>query len=240
MGMKHVLGGMVYRATPMSWRAFSVLRWEVEAAYQRLANALNPRFRREIAALRTKTGLSINLASGGKGKPGWVNTELRAGHADNALPIDLRRPLPFADASAKRILAEHVIEHLDFYYEVPSLFSECRRVLEAGGVLRVIVPDVALYCEAYVQRSKGAFKQLGWDLDTLPENIYTPMNILNHVFHQGGEHLFGWDWETMELWLRKAGFREVTRASFGISVDPELAIDQENHRPYSLYVDATK
>jgi hypothetical protein len=66
------------------------------------------------------------------------------------------------------------------------------------------------------------------------------MNILNHVFHQGGEHQFGWDWETMELCLKKAGFTEVIRQSFGVSVDPELAIDQENHRPYSLYVDARK
>jgi predicted SAM-dependent methyltransferase len=237
MNLKQAANWTLFHATPGSWRVFSTLRFEARAAYQRAVMALSPQHHRQIAALRKQTGLSINLGSGGKGKPGWVNTDLQAYRYDNGLPVDIRKPLPFASGSARRILAEHVIEHIDFHYEVPSVFAECYRVLEKGGVFRVIVPDLALYCHAYVN---GGFKELGWDLANLPADIPTPMCILNHVFHQGGEHLFGWDWETMELCLKRAGFSQVVRSQFGVSLDHELAIDQENHKPYSLYVEAVK
>ena len=68
----------------------------------------------------------------------------------------------------------------------------------------------------------------------------TPMELVNHVFHQGGEHCFGWDYTTMEFALRRAGFVQVIKQSYKQSLDPVLIIDQPNHAPYSLYVDAVK
>lgn len=64
--------------------------------------------------------------------------------------------------------------------------------------------------------------------------------MINHIFHQSGEHLFAYDFETLSWALRHAGFREIVKQSFRQSCDPELAIDQENHAPYSLYVEARK
>jgi hypothetical protein len=84
------------------------------------------------------------------------------------------------------------------------------------------------------------FETLGWKLDELPADIHTPIHIVNHVFHQGGEHFFGWDFETMDWALRQAGFGIVVRRGFRVSSDPALAIDQANHAPYSLYAEAVK
>jgi len=237
MRVKQALGKVLFRATPGSWRTLRLMRYETAAIYQRAANAVNPRFRLKVLQLRRRTGLSINLGAGPFGREGWVNADLEC---PGNLHLDIRKPLPFADRSARRILAEHIIEHLDFYHEVPRLLRECHRVLEPGGVLRVIVPDMALYCRAYVSETPVAFERLGWDLEKLPKDIPTPMAILNHVFHQGGEHLWGWDWVTMALALKEAGFGDITRQSYGVSVDPELAIDREDHRAYSLYADARK
>jgi predicted SAM-dependent methyltransferase len=241
MTVRQAIGGMLYTVTPGSWRVFCTMRREVEAVVRRARNRFNPEYQRRVFLLRNMKGLSLNLGSGGKGKDGWVNADLQAYKYDNGLPLDIRKPLPFADGSAKRIMAEHVVEHLDYHYEVPNFLKECYRVLEPGGVLRVVVPDAEQFCIAYVLRKRpGHFAGLGWDLNFLPATVPTPMAIVNHVFHQGGEHQFGWDYETMELSLMKAGFQEQELMGYKESLDPELAIDQENHRAYSLYVDARK
>jgi predicted SAM-dependent methyltransferase len=113
-------------------------------------------------------------------------------------------------------------------------------VLKPGGVARIVVPDLELYIAAYMSRDPAKWAALGWDMQALPHDIYTPMHVLNHTFHQEGEHLFGYDFETLEFVLRRAGFSQVHRAAFGQSLDPQLAIDQHNHAIYSLYVDAVK
>jgi len=165
---------------------------------------------------------------------------MHAHPSDQSIALDIRRALPLSDGSADIILAEHVLEHLDVVEDVPLFLKECFRVLAYGGVLRVIVPDCEKYCRAYADTDQSAFLQLGWDIDNLPADMPTKMYILNHQFQQGGEHLFGWDFETIYLFLKKAGFGSVEKMGYKVSVNQDAAIDQENHARYSLYVDAVK
>jgi len=240
MTLKQKIGKALPEWTGLSRRTIDIIRFEVGCAGQRLRNALSPAYHRKIAALQERSDLSVNFGSGGRGLDGWINIDAVGRHQDLYVAHDIRRPLPFRDGSVRRILAEHVVEHLDFRDDVPRVFAEFHRVLEPGGVARIIVPDAARYMAAYVGKSTGDFQALGWDLGNLPSDIYTPAHIVNHVFHQGGEHYFGWDFETMDWALRRAGFQEVLRQSYRVSRDPELAIDQANHAPYSLYVEAVK
>jgi SAM-dependent methyltransferase len=76
--------------------------------------------------------LKLNFGCGTNRLAGWDNFDSE---------IDIARPLPFVNASAEFILAEHVVEHVP-YGEALLFFRECRRVLKAGGVLRVAVPSV--------------------------------------------------------------------------------------------------
>lgn len=237
--VKHRIGKVVLPMLPFNRRTFDILRWEFRMLTVRIGNKISPSHHRTVRALRAKTGLSVNIGSGGKGLEGWVNIEgLPA--ADSVLTLDVRRPLPLADGSAVRVLAEHIMEHLDFRSDALALAREAHRVLAPGGVFRVVVPDCERYIRAYVARDQTAFADLGWDIDQPADDIFTPMHIVNHQFHQEGEHLFGYDFETMMLLLQKAGFSRVERMSFGQSLDPDLAIDQPNHAPYSLYVDAVR
>lgn len=240
MTLKQKLGRLAMRATPVNRRTFGILRFEIGCIWQRIRNLLSPAYHWKIRALKSRTGLSVNFGSGGRGLPGWINVDVRPHHRDQYVALDLRKRLPFADGSVRRILAEHVIEHLDFLEDIPGVFSEFYRILERGGVARIIVPDAERYAGAYAKRSVQEFQSLGWNLQSLPGDIFTPMHILNHVFHQGGEHCFGWDLETMEWALRRAGFKEISRMSFRVSRDAELGIDQPNHAPYSLYVEAVR
>jgi predicted SAM-dependent methyltransferase len=236
--LKSKIGRVVIPLLPVNRRTFDIFRYELQALITILTN-FNPLTLRKMRELKRSRGLSINVASGGYGLTGWVNIELRR-QRDTTICLDIRRKLPFAAESASRIFAEHVIEHLDFREDIPRLFRDFHRILTPHGVLRIIVPDAEQFLEAYVHKDKRLWRKLGWDIDRLPDDIYTPLHVINHIFHQSGEHLFAYDFETLKWALQQAGFLTVLRQSFGTSVDPELAIDRKVHRPYSLYVDAVK
>ena len=237
--VKHRIGKVLLPLMPVNRRTFDILRYELHAARMRFGNRLSLRQRRTIRRLANARDLSVNLGSGGTGLDGWVNVEFRR-MKDTVLQLDLRHPLPLANESARRVFIEHVLEHLDFRRDAPALVREAYRVLQPGGTFRVIVPDMEKYARAYVSGKHSDWNKVGWNLDAMPADIYTPMHILNHSFHQEGEHLFGYDFETMQWLLRQAGFTMIAKMAFRQSVDPELAIDQDEHRKYSLYVDAVK
>lgn len=54
--------------------------------------------------------------------------------------VDLTAGLPFPDRCARRILAEHVVEHLPFPSGLKFL-AECHRLLSDDGRLRLSFPD---------------------------------------------------------------------------------------------------
>ena len=76
--------------------------------------------------------MKLNLGCGGNSLPGWTNHDM---------DVDLTRPLPYSDLTVSKIFAEHVIEHLTSS-EMMDFFSECYRVLEPTGTLRVVFPDI--------------------------------------------------------------------------------------------------
>lgn len=238
--LKHTIGRILIPMLPLNRRTFDILRFEFGCIGQRLKNACSPVYHAKIRKLRSRRDLSLNLGSGGYGLPGWINIDARAGHKDIYIAYDIRRPLPFRDAQVKRIFAEHVIEHIDFRHDIPRVLKEFYRILQPGGIVRIIVPDAARFLSAYTHGSEKEFADLGWDIRKLPSDIYSPMHIVNHIFHQGGEHLFGWDYETMQFALARAGFEKVKQQSFRASDDPQLAIDRQQHAAYSLVIEATK
>jgi predicted SAM-dependent methyltransferase len=237
--LKHRIGKYILPAIPVNRRTFEILRREINSVTLRICNTLSPRYHIRKNKLSRMTELSVNFGSGGRGLANWINTDI-GNHADTYIRVDIRRPLPFATGSVKRVLAEHVVEHIDFRHDVPNFLSNVYEILQPNGVIRIIVPDGERFLAAYVMNDKEKWEELGWDLDRMPADIYTRMHIVNHIFHQEGEHNFAYDFETLKYSLERAGFQKVIKQKFKVSVDRELAIDQENHRQYSLYVEAIK
>jgi predicted SAM-dependent methyltransferase len=233
------IGGVLVGRLGMSRRSLNIIRHEVRTMRIAFGNMFNHRKRATIDRMQKSLELSVNIGSGGCGLPDWVNVDVSPG-PNTTILLDIRKRLPFADGSVRRLFSEHVIEHLDFAEDIPNVFAEFHRVLAPGGVLRIIVPDAGRFLTAYVQKDRSQWQSLGWELDVFPADIHSSMHVVNHIFHQGGEHLFGYDFDTMSLMLRKAGFKTVLQQPFGVSVDPALAIDQEIHKHHSLYVDAVR
>ncbi len=191
---------------------------------------------------RTARDLWLNLGAGDKGRTGWINVDIYPLCGVNCV-YDCRKQLPFPDGSARAIFCEHFFEHLDYTEEVPCFLSECRRVLQPDGVLRLIVPDTERYLHAYAQGGWEPLRRLrsmGSDnYDThLRTTYHTRMELVNAVFRQGHEHKFAYDYETLAFVLHHAGFRQVCRQQFGISQLSGLAIDLPERAPESLYVEA--
>lgn len=66
-------------------------------------------------------------------------------HGLNLVQGDLNAPLPFADEQFRCVIALSVLEHLLYGCH---FLQECRRVLEPGGVLVLLTPNIATYFTA--------------------------------------------------------------------------------------------
>jgi len=120
--------------------------------------------------------IRVNLGCGLITPSGWVNVDgsfnarlakhpilRRALHALHATSPDkikvawnpeilihnLRKPLPFRAGSVGAIYSSHLLEHL-YHEEGQQLIRESYRVLARGGVLRIVVPDLASIVQEYL------------------------------------------------------------------------------------------
>ena len=190
------------------------------------------RTRKNLAALPSKD-LCINLGCGPVPLAGWVNLDIaRAPHVD--VVWDIRRGLPFADESCAVIFSEHVIEHLS-KEDAGKLLGECRRVLQRGGVLRLSTPDAARYLRSYA----GDREFLRHP--SFPQKTETPLERVQIMMREGGQHLWVYDAESLLLLLQRAGFTSCVEQEFGVSQHPRLQhIDTQARAFESFYVEAVK
>ena len=241
MTWKHRLGEWIYARFRVTRFFVELVRTEVNATIVAFKNTVLPGRRRRLRKLRKLKGVRVNVASGPFVLPGFVNLDLQSIHPD-VIEYDCRWSLPFTDATVTGIRVEHFFEHLEPRQELPAFLAECHRVLGTGGVLRIVVPDVERYVRAYCSDGadgENAFASLGVP-SPFPEDLPTRMDVVNHAFHQWHEHRWGYDFETLEHRLTQAGFSNIERMEYQRSLDDELAVDRDEHAPYSLYVDAIK
>lgn len=236
--LKHRIGKLLLPWLPISEKSIRLIRFELNALITRLCVRFWPATKRKLKNINAGAPISLNLGSGGRGKPDWINIDIVRHHADQSVACDIRFGLPFKDMHAERIFAEHVLEHLEFGSEAPRLLADCYRVLKPGGWIRIIVPDGKRWLEAYVYGDNARWKDLGFA--ELPADMPTRMAMINHVFHQNGEHQFAYDFESMYHLLSNAGFTHITESCFGAAKDAENCLDRPEHAPYSLYIDAQK
>ena len=227
---------LVLKALPFNRRAFDILRHEFAALRARSLSVIIPSRIAALRSVRCQSSLKVNLGAGGQSPKGWVEVDVRR-HGRNSIPWDIRNGLPFASGSVSKFYLSHVLEHVDFYGDAPRLLSECRRCLEPKGIIRIVVPDAAKFIKAYLDDNLEGWRALGFE--ALPDDMPTRMCILNHVFSQKGEHLFAYDFETLEYLLASVGFSRIELSGYRLSSIFDKELDLSCHKAYSLYVDAS-
>lgn len=237
--VKQRLGACLIPRLPVNPVLFRQIRLELNATWVRFLGAVHPGWRRRRRELQRRKGVLVNIGCGPFGQPDWVNLDLFT-HEGTTMRADSRRPLPLGASSCRGIHVEHYFEHLEAGRERPAFLAECRRCLEPGGVLRIIVPDARKYAAAYLADGWRELNTIGCGGD-LPEGAFaTKMEALNHVFLQEGEHYGGIDEELLRRTLERSGFVDITLQAWGRGAFPGGCIDREQHRPYSLYMEARK
>ncbi len=164
----------------------------------------------------------LHVGCGRENKVGFINIDLLGASAD--VFLDLAHGIPLPDHSVDGIFHEHVLGHLP--NRVGYRFMvESRRVLNAGGVLRVGVPDAGLCLNSYAGKADP-----GW-----AESKPVPMLAVEDFFY---EHkiIAMYDEEKLTAVMRVAGFATAERKDYG---DTSLPVVPDTPRRSSgtLYVE---
>ncbi|MFI4999599.1 MAG: class I SAM-dependent methyltransferase [Reyranellales bacterium] len=237
--LKQRLGAWMIPRMPVNPWVFRTFRVELNAMMVRSLGHIHLGWIAQRRALARQKGLLVNIGCGPFGQQGWTNLDLFQAPGVT-MRADCRRRFPLADGSARGIHVEHYFEHLEPTTERPRFLAECRRCLEPGGVLRIIVPDMRKYIDAYIAPGWQTLNEIGCGGERPQAAFATKMEALNHVFVQEGEHYGGFDAEYLRRTLEQAGFTDIEQLGWRQGRFPGGAIDREQHRPYSLFMEAIR
>ncbi|MEI7895990.1 MAG: methyltransferase domain-containing protein [bacterium] len=151
---------------------------------------------------------------------------------------DILKGLPLADSSVEVLYSSHVLEHLD-RQEVEAYLREARRILCPGGILRLVVPDLAMIINKYNENH---------DADAFVTEIYLSQ-LRPRTFTQRlratvvGSRIHQWvyDGASLSAVLMKNGFIDPTVLKPGETTIPDPGeFNLSERADVSLYVEARK
>lgn len=178
----------------------------------------------------------LHLGCGAKRVQGWLNVDVVGSDYD----VDLGgERLPWGDEVFEAIVSQHFIEHIELTKELLPLLSELHRVLRSGKEIWLSCPDIEKICRSYnehkmldlLEDRKSRFPD--WSLGDIPTS-----HMINHLFHQGGEHKNLYDFALLSWALEKSDFcnvKQVTHVDF-LSRFPEFPPREDDLQ--SIYVKA--
>ena len=113
--------------------------------------------------------------------------------------------LPFEDSTVDLIYASHVIEYFN-RKEVINLLKEWNRVLKAGGVIRLAVPDFRALATLYLTEES-------FTLDNAIGPLYGQMQMKNNTIY----HKTTYDYESLKKILLQSGFDQIKKFDWRIT-----------------------
>lgn len=187
----------------------------------------------------------------------WVNVDVNPEWGDIVVDFTDFSGIPLEKASVRCIYGSHVFEHVNPWV-ADDLFAECARVIETGGVMRIVLPDVQRSIKAYLneesdfplfeRRRRRAKEMYGIDytlFDCLLEDFVSRSGQRDLLGKNPLAHQNAWDFDRISRDLQRAGFSRVERSDFRQSSIPEFSFEgtypaEANEYDRSLYVEAVK
>ena len=117
--------------------------------------------------------------------------------------------------------------------------AEINRVLEKGGVLRILTPDLEKICKAYAKKDKNFFKKALEEDENIRTDLGLGGMLMNFIvspgqdtallnrnldkFISGYAHLYSYDYNMLSIILKKFGFIP-SKANFNDSKIKEMRV----------------
>lgn len=150
--------------------------------------------------------------------------------------VDISQSLPFPDASVECLFCEEVLSQIDPLACVGFL-RECVRVLRAGGVVRVLTPDLARFARAYLEHPEWLVAI--WDTHVaIPLHAGTAAEVFNIGMRGVGP--FVYDRVILGRLAAEAGMR-MHESGFNQSLHPAMrGIDMRSpEETLTMYLEFT-
>jgi hypothetical protein len=162
----------------------------------------------------------------------WINADRDARFGVDVAG-DLSVGLPLASDCFEYAVAMHVLQDLSYRDVVPALV-ELRRVLRAGGALRVGVPDLERAIAAFLRDDPAYFHVPDDEVRSCGGKL-----VVQAIWYGSVRTPFTWAF-AREM-CAKAGFREARRARFRETTTPhEAIVALDNRERETLFFEVVK
>ena len=146
--------------------------------------------------------------------------------------------------SCEAIYCSHVLEHLT-YFNMQIALKNTYQMLKKGGVFRLVVPDMEVYVNAYLDDKRSGNKSACHHLiiNTLmsPEKRSTTLKDKIITLFGNSKHQWNYDYESMYLELEKVGFKNIRRAILNDSKNQAFKdVEDKGRFDYSLAIECIK
>lgn len=131
----------------------------------------------------------------------------------------------------------HMLEHVP-HFRLEKTIAEFNRIAKVGSKLRILVPNLKVLAQAYVDGNTELFESGTHYTDHLGiggsfmSKIISPGRqtlAVSREFDEilgGYAHLYHFDFEMMRILLEKWGYDNIVNAEYGVSEDPDIALEQ--------------
>lgn len=196
----------------------------------------------------------MNINIGGTKKWGLVDPKVRmkwrildiAGEPDFEYDLNSSLQFPIETETVDAYYSSHTIEHICPQI-LPFVLKEIYRTLKKGGKIRIVVPNVRLAIQKYVENDTNWMKKAGG----FPKNsmIPYPNTMLGHLMiwfystpkgTKRSGHNIVFDWESLVYYFEKANFIGIRKCVFNQGSKVFNGLDFLRHKDKSLYLEAIK
>jgi SAM-dependent methyltransferase len=200
--------------------------------------------------------IKVNLGSGPSGIEGWTNYDwgllpvlgkfkinkllVYLGILENSYSVnwpnlnlrDIRKTLPYKNYQVDFVYCSHVLEHFE-REDTVKILMEVKRVLKKNGVVRIVLPDLEIVTEKYL--NEEAFNDIYAGFEKKKYKGFLGKIKLWFI----RPHLWMYTRRTFMKLLKEAGFKNIRQCSFGKGKCPDLEkLDLPVHQGLSFYVEA--
>lgn len=94
----------------------------------------------------------LNIGCGTVFHPDWLNFDLIS-TSSHVKTWDIRQGFKLESSSVSACYSSHFLEHLSTH-EAKQVLTDCFRVLQSQGILRIVVPDLEIVARDYLKRDR--------------------------------------------------------------------------------------